>query len=268
MKPLPELTRAQLTRLDPAADELLLWLRPRIDDGMLEEIADADYGMDAAEHLAALRRIRDANEVPAPMGWEPKEVLELIRWSEPENPAWKPGSTGERGHLLRAFCCAALLRAGGEPANRPYFDGENNTIIQLIASVLTLGSQAATAALRLLCWRALERPAETDEQPFFALGILLLTAALYRNASHGALLRDLSEWVIAEEAAARAQLEGMLPPASDAWLIGLSFFDQRDTAWREVGWRVLVTPPEPHPAEAHAALQALAERLVLGYAEG
>src|SRR5262245_2436176 len=106
---------------------------------MLREIASADYGMDADAHLDALLRIRDRGEAPAPMNWEPKEVLELIRWSEPEDPNWRPGGTGIRGHVMRAFVCAALLRAAPEPANHGYFDGENQTIAQLLASALVLG---------------------------------------------------------------------------------------------------------------------------------
>ncbi|MFT6397792.1 MAG: hypothetical protein ACJAYU_002547, partial [Bradymonadia bacterium] len=27
--------------------------------------------------------------VPSPMPWRPGEVLELIRWSEPEDPEWR-----------------------------------------------------------------------------------------------------------------------------------------------------------------------------------
>jgi hypothetical protein len=68
---------------------------------MLEEISRADYGMDAQAHLAALLPIRDEVRVSAPMPWEPREVLELVRWSQPGDPAWEPGSLGERGHIMR-----------------------------------------------------------------------------------------------------------------------------------------------------------------------
>ncbi|MEN9937623.1 MAG: hypothetical protein RLZZ387_4202 [Chloroflexota bacterium] len=93
--PLDDRVRDLLLALGPGCDALLCWLRPRVDDAMLLEIAGADYGMDADAHLAALRRIRDEGLFAVQIGWEPKEVLELIRWSEPENPAWKTGSTGD-----------------------------------------------------------------------------------------------------------------------------------------------------------------------------
>jgi hypothetical protein len=58
-----------------------------VDD--LGEIVPADYGQDVEEHLVALRRICATREVPSPMPWRPGEVLELIRWSEPEDPEWR-----------------------------------------------------------------------------------------------------------------------------------------------------------------------------------
>src|SRR5438105_12750580 len=111
----------------PYPDALLAKAGELVTDDMLEEISGADYGMDADAHFAALLTIRDQVRVTAPMPWEPKEVLELVRWSQPEDPRWKPGGTGERGHIMRAFCCAALLRAAAEPANNGYFHGENQT---------------------------------------------------------------------------------------------------------------------------------------------
>lgn len=248
----------------PDPDALLLWLRPCITDDMLAEIAAADYGMDYDAHLVALQRIRDEGVVFAPMGWEPKEVLELIRWSEPEDPAWRPGSTGERGHLMRAFCCAALIRAAAEPANDGYFSGENQSVIQLIASTLELGRSAQHAALRALTWRQMHAPADLDERPFFALGILLLAVALGLD-SEGAMLQRLCAWVVAEEAWSRAHTHPGI--ASDAWLLGLTWFSLCENTWRDVGWRVLVEPAQPHPSSAAAALHDIAARLVLGYAE-
>ena len=103
---------ALLTAFPASADLLLDIVRRQVDDGMLAEIAAADYGMDMNAHLTELRTIRDQGIVPTPLPWHPGEVLELIRWSNPENPAHKPGSTGRRGHQMRAFACAAILRAG------------------------------------------------------------------------------------------------------------------------------------------------------------
>jgi hypothetical protein len=262
--PLGPAMRAALLRLDPRPETLRDWLRPQISDDILDEIAAADYGMDFEAHRSALQKIHTGEPMPAPLPWEPKEVLELIRWSEPSDPNWKPGSVGERGHLMRAFCCAALLEAAADPANDGYFSGENQTIAQLIASALALGEAAQRGALQLLAWRMLDVPRDTGERPFFALGILLLVVALRLDAD-GALLRELCEWLLAEEAWARAQ--GEVGPTGDAWLLGVSFFSARDTTWRELGWRVLVEPPHPHPPLAAAALDDIATRLVTGFAE-
>ena len=106
-----------LKRFDPEPDVLLRAISAHVDDEVLTEISLADYGEDAEVHLAALRTIRDTGTFSLPMHWYPAEVLELIRWSEPEDPNWKPGRTGEFGHWMRAFCCAALLRATREPWN-------------------------------------------------------------------------------------------------------------------------------------------------------
>src|SRR4051794_36133964 len=86
-----------LARVPPSRDGWMAWLCPQIDDAMLGEIAEADYGYRAAEYLAGLRRIRDGREVPRALGELPLEVLELVRYSEPDVPMWKPGGQGVRG---------------------------------------------------------------------------------------------------------------------------------------------------------------------------
>jgi hypothetical protein len=249
--------QALLARFAPAERAMLDWLRPRIDGSMLEEIAEADYGMDFEAHLEALNAIHATGEIPDPLNWEPREVLELIRWSEPDDPAWKPGSTGERGHLLRAFCCTVLLMAGGVPHNRDYFYAENETLIQLVASVLALGEEASRAALQLLCWRKLGLPWDNDDSPFFALGILLLVASLPQWASNDELLNELGEWVIAEETRLRFDYGHVLTPSSEAWLFGLTFHNLKRDTWEAVALHVL----SQAQTCSVPALQKLANRL-------
>ena len=94
---------------------MLSEISKHITDDMLAEIALADYGQDQEKHLAALRRLRDTGTFVKPMHWHPCEVLELMRNSQPDDPSWKPGGSGTRGHWARAFACAALLRAKQEP---------------------------------------------------------------------------------------------------------------------------------------------------------
>ncbi len=162
-----------MLRPDP---EVLLQITFRAVDGsMLREIAEADYCLDASKHLHALKRIV-AGDRPAPLEWEPKEVLELMRWSEPEDPTWAPGSTGPRGHWIRLFSCAVLLRLGGEPQNVDYMTGEESTLIQLAASAIALGPQTIRAATQLVAWRMRDCELYDEDRPFFATAIMLLLA--------------------------------------------------------------------------------------------
>jgi hypothetical protein len=166
-----------LKHFGPTNEELLHLVFKQVDDSMLREIAEADYGMDADAHLKALSAIKTGN-VPAPMEWEPKEVLELVRWSEPEDPTWKPGSVGARGHWMRLFSCAVLVRAAAEPENDGYFTGEDSTIIQLVDSAIKLGAHTSLAALKFLCWRMQYRTLDEWDRPYFAIAILLLSVSL------------------------------------------------------------------------------------------
>ena len=162
---------------EPSCEPLLRLVFQNVDESMLREIAEADYGMDASAHLAALRAIVNG-DVPAPMKWEPQEVLELVRWSEPEDPNWKPGSIGARGHWMRLFSCAVLIRCAAESANDGYFLGEDSTIIQLVDSAIKLGQDTSLAALQFLLWRWEDRELNEWDRPYFAIAILLLSVLL------------------------------------------------------------------------------------------
>ncbi len=248
-------------RFDPSETALLDWLRPRIDDSCLAEISAADYGQVYADHLRALRRFRDLNELAVPLPWCPREVLELMRWSEPDVPAWKPGSVGRRGHLIRAFCCTALLKAADEPENRLYFHAENTTLIQFVASGLRLGREASDKARRFLSWLVLRLPDDHEEFPFFTFALVLLCAALFEPGREDeADLVQLAAWVVAEEARARQMSVPLL--VSDDWLLGLTNFDMKHAAWKNVAKKVLVDEGRRLPVAAATALQEIAARLL------
>ena len=148
-----------------------------VDDSMLREIAQADYGMDADAHLRALNAVKTDN-LPVPMPWEPREVLELVRWSEPEDLKWKPSSAGARGHWMRLFSCAVLLRAASESENDGYFLGEDSTIIQRVDSVIMLGKKSSQAALSFLLWCNQYRELHDGDTGYFAEAILCLAVSL------------------------------------------------------------------------------------------
>lgn len=240
------------------ADDLLSALRRQIDDDMLHEIAAADYGNDLEEHLAALRPIRDAGEIALPLPWEPREVLELIRWSEPDDPQWRPGGAGWRGQLMRAFACTVLLRAGAEPEQAPYGNGENQTLAQLLASLLELGHEEQEAGLRFLRWCAERIPAGM-ELPFYRTGQLILAVHLHRPGQAEAELGALARQVEADEAAERAAV-GVV--ADDRWLLGLTFHQLRHTVWVRLVDQLLkdsarIADPEDRDAVGEVALRIL-----------
>lgn len=219
-------------RLDASADGLLKLLSDVTDDFMLQKIAEANYEWKAELHLEALLPIRDETRVPVPMEWYPLEVLKLICWSEPDDPHWKPGETERVGHIMRAFCCAALLRAGGESRDEDLLQGENHTLAQLLVSLDTLGHEFQEAALRFLVWRLDHFGAYITERPFFLLGILLL----YLKCRPEIEMDDLDDIVQALiQAEQEARAASVLPKDNSEWLLGLTFYDMKHDVWRAMG---------------------------------
>ncbi|MCW3058824.1 MAG: hypothetical protein JWQ02_645 [Capsulimonas sp.] len=253
---------ALLNSFSPSSTALLDWLKPRVDDAMLWEIAQADYGFDAHKKLAALLQIRNTPETMEPLEFGTQEVLELIRWSEPDDPLWQPSGVGERGHWMRLFSCAVLLKVGGDPVVRNYLTQENSTLIQLVASVLRLGQKAIRNVLSFVCWRTLlmtsDDEAADGEYPFFAMSILLLCAAEFEPGNSGAELALLADWVIDEEL--RTQ-NARYRVQSDEWLLGLTNFDSNHDTWRKVTSTVLLDPTKNIPEPAASALRQIAERI-------
>jgi hypothetical protein len=149
---------------------------------MIDEIAAADYGNDIERHRAAIVEIAKTGTTPEPLLWHPTEVLELIRWSEPENPNWKPGRTGEQGHVMRAFCCTALLQSGHSIQNRRASLGYADTAIHLVESLDHLDPALKRHACDLLSslakLLAVDQPENLDSP-------LLMAGALWLAATHG-----------------------------------------------------------------------------------
>jgi len=205
--------------------------RQLLDEGMLREIAEADYSQDVEQHLAALKPLWSGDDFAELHHWFPMEVLELIRWSEPEDNCWKPGSSGIRGHQMRAFCCAVLL----ETSN---FEPEKETLIQFLDSVLVLGVDATEAAGRFLTWK-IENLGREEDRPFFALAI---AGALHALDSEMPMAEEelLANWVRDEEASEREYLTGYNSDyASAPWLFGLSFNNMRNERWKALICRII-----------------------------
>jgi hypothetical protein len=186
-----------LNQFEPEPDILLREISQYVTDEMLEEISLADYGEDAEDHLLALRQVRDSTTFPSKMHWVPMEVLELIRWSEPEDPEWKPGRTGKFGHWMQAFSCAAILRAEHEPYNYLYNNGcTDSTVIQLIFSLRALPVDLSSQALKHLSWLLLRIDPEgrDDQVRIYGAGLLWFALQVIPAIPDQTLI-SLARWV-------------------------------------------------------------------------
>jgi len=231
-----------LDTLAPDPDSLLRRLAAGIDDAMIADMAALDYGRDIAANKDALRDIRDSGCIPAPLPWVPREVLELTRW-------WRPDleplpDDRRRGHLMRAFTCAALLKGSGEPANREFCEGQNQTVVRLVASLCALDDGHEQAAIGLLFWLIgrlapdNRRPNDFDwyyeDRAFLAVAILALGLEARPRLSDAAVVA-LAEWLSESEHhhnSRRNHAYG-LPPGP--WLLGSTSHDQCHDEWRALG---------------------------------
>jgi hypothetical protein len=248
----PQVTTEQLLApLHPDENALTPLLQANVDEGMLREIAEADYGWEADRCYALLQPMLVSGSVP--YDWNLREVLELIRWSEPGDPSSSPGGYGTRGHWMRLFACTALVRLA---ARHPeWFGGESETLAQLISSAIELGHPVARAAACTLAWRFLECPGTHEDPAFLAFAILLLAAHLERGEDRGLWLKQLAIWVEEEEARARCAIGS----PEQEWLFGLAPFHLRETVWRSLARRILASPESRHPHAADEELRLLGE---------
>jgi hypothetical protein len=202
-----------------------------VDDALLHEIAAADYGYKIEENLTHLIEIRNRGLSTVPMGWRPREVLELIRWSKPEDPHWKPGETGERGHWMRAFACSALLRAAGEASNSGLRVGWNKTLIQLIGSLRSVGPELYEPAAAFLAWLIprIDEDGGDQELGFLVVGLLWF-ALNSQTAVADPVIVSMSERV-AEEVKRVERPRGW--PGQG--LLGATTFNSYHADWRNLG---------------------------------
>jgi hypothetical protein len=175
----PEHLAPRLTTLEgwaSSSSDLFDWLRTRATPEQLTLIAEADYGMDAKGHFAALDTICKSGLLPFELPWEPLEVCCLTRWSTGEDVE----------HFNRALCCVLLCLAASE-----------NELIStgppLIESCLALGEDASLFGERLLVWKYETMEADSGEKLVALLLLFMLRAPRHREDPRlEILLRDLS----------------------------------------------------------------------------
>ena len=114
-------------------NQLLSALAARMEPHLRDHIARADYAQDRVEHRAAIDAICQSSRVPKRFAWVPAEVLELTRWVDPykTDVNWELSTT--ELHLVRAFCCTALLMQSDGNAF-----GIDSTLGNLAASLLAM----------------------------------------------------------------------------------------------------------------------------------
>ncbi|WP_109484316.1 hypothetical protein [Occallatibacter savannae] len=249
-----------LGKFEPDGDVLLRSISAHVTDEMLECIAQADYGCDFDAHLAALRQLRDTGDLPATESWVPLEVLQLTRWSDPENPEWKPGSTGEFGHWIRAFSCAAILRAEHEPWNYKYNDeSTSSTTIQLLLSLDSLPVDLNREAARNFAWLILKSDPEGENDSIREYGVTLLWFALHlKPAVPDADLISLAEWVVRRA----DELKWDPRVAEFSGLKGMVIGCQKRSAWEMFGLKLSELDLSGRSTELKTWVRLIAEQLV------
>jgi len=249
-----------LNRFEPDGDVLLRAISAHVTDEMLECISMADYGCDCDAHLAAVRRLRDEGGLPENPGWVPMEVLELMRWSEPENPEWKPGRTGKFGHWMRAFSCAAILRAEHEPWNYHYNDGSTcSTTIQIVLSLDTLPVDLNREAARDFAWLMVRSDPEGTNDSLREYGVALLWFALQlKPVVANEDLIALAQWIVrrADELAWDPRLKEF--PGLKAMVIGC----QKRSGWEMFGVKLAELDLHDRSSELQTWVRLIAEQLV------
>lgn len=227
MIPLPD-------TVPPSASALLAALARELDDGDLHEIAHADWSRDVRQHQAALSAIARELIMPVPLGFEPREVLELTRWLVPEEHC-APRDV-YRGHLHRAFCCTVLLRALGDRENQEALFGQNQTLANLIASLRALGRDLDREAAQLLTWLIPRLPeGEPEEHAFHGLGLLWFLLGPSARVSDEALLR-VAEWVmVTEDAYAGRWRERIGYTTPGRWLLDGTGYHLCHDVWKAIG---------------------------------
>jgi hypothetical protein len=189
-----------LAAFPPSANRLLDVARRSMDDWMLREISWADYGMDAEEHFQALRPIRDTGVIPVPLVSPPLEVLCLIRWDDPESLTVTPGMAGERGHQIRTFACAVLLRAAAALGGESGDDMEGYMLGMCLESAKVLGNHWSEATARFLTWQ-IPRMGRSRDRLAFIFVLLVLATRLRSGRIADHTLGDTAEWFLTEEEA-------------------------------------------------------------------
>ncbi|MGE0022785.1 MAG: hypothetical protein AB7S70_04035 [Hyphomicrobium sp.] len=257
-----DLDASVLDAFSPNAYGLVRRISPRISDRLLDNIAGADYGHDADAHYAAIRRIRDGGPIDAPLLWVPKEVLELRRWTEPDavNRSGREGELADlEGHWVRAFSCAVLMKAYGDPETGELVDGEGATCVQLLESTMALDEDVSREAVGALAWLLPRIKRDWGERNYVGIALLFVALKSKLEVSSDAL-EALARWLIAEEGELFDVFGYGLGQHDTIWQLRLShnLFDRK---WMALGRKLVALAAK---GERHDSAISEVARLLAG----
>ena len=238
---------------------MLLAFGARLDDSMIEEIAQADHGYDVEEHQPALEKIKLEGYAPYPMGWVPRECLELLRWSDPSDELAEYGSKGERGHSIRAFCCAALLASLCQEKEDEPDITINDSLARLIASAKALGGNYSSIVSEFVNWYITVMPHKFDEGPYLYLAQLYLYCATSRSLDNEKIFKLVCSVEVEVE---RARYADWSIADLDDWFFGISVFDQSRNYWERYARELLELATSKSGSRAHDRLLSLCTKIL------
>ena len=219
------------TTFNPDGNALLAYLSKDVKDKTLWKIAEADYGHNAEGYFKELKKIRDLGRIEK-LHFDVvlSEVVCLTRWAKPIVTKDKSFSKDQLENLAIAYSCTILLTV---PSDWYYNrDGENSTIVRLIQACQNLSSvlpEVLENVASLLAWRVIENGMDSEDNPYFILG-LLLVALMGRMSDENTLVNLLEALMTAEEAAFKERV-AYFGYSDKKWLARITHFDQTFKDW-------------------------------------
>jgi hypothetical protein len=225
-------------KFPPSRDKLLRLLVCPMPEPLLREIANCDYGCGYDENLDALKSICRSADIPTPLGWHPREVCCLTRWSEEHRQPLSDRKSIREFHHKRAFACCILIMAEAGQLH----EEEGDTLVQFVESIVALEQpKFADAAISMLMWRLSLGEQQGTDRPFFVFAIILM-ALLNKSFRISPLhLSEMQDWGTAEELFVRWQQEQeefQVWQVRPSWLIGLNRAGMLNQKWIKLASRL------------------------------
>ncbi len=218
----PTIPNWLLEKFPPSRDLQLRLLVSPMPEQLLKDIANCDYGHGYRENLSALKLICRSADIPQPLGWNPREVCCLTRWSDEHRQQLTNRKAKLAFHHKRAFACCILIMAEAGKLH----EEEGDTLVQFVESIVSLEQpKFAEAAISMLMWRLTLDEQQGTDRPFFVFAIVLmalLNKPFRISAPH---LSEIMDWATKEELHVRWQLEQeefQIRQPKSSWLIGLT----------------------------------------------